>query len=200
MRCLRIPSFEYRRDRWRNGRGWTREILCEEGENWSLRCSVAEIDQDGEFSRFPGRCRLMALLQGEGLRLDFTDAPPIDLLPPHGRASYPGDAEVSARLRAGPCHALNIIYDPNRYEAQLLHRPLVGPMVFFAERDVRWLIYVLSGRAAGRHGETGAEAEVGDSLLLDAGGQPDGRFLLDGGGELLLVRLQAKRPVPCAGP
>jgi environmental stress-induced protein Ves len=195
MRCTLLPSFEYRRERWRNGLGWTREIHSDAAESWGLRCSVAEIDQDGAFSRFPGMHRDMVLLQGAGLRLLRPDAPSHELLPPHGRASYSGEDAVSAELIDGPCHALNLIHDPSQYEVELLHRPLVGPMVFFIEPSVTWLIYVLSGHAADKQQPKGPAAAVGDSLLLSAGeDSTGGRCLIDGGGELLLLRLRTRPP------
>lgn len=194
MRCTRLPSFEYRRERWRNGLGWTREIArSAPGEDWSWRCSVAELDADAGFSRFPGRQRLMALLQGSGMHLSLEGSEPLALMPPHGRARFSGDAEVSARLLDGPCHALNFIYDPARCEAEMLHRPLVGPMVFFSEPGESWLIYLLGGHAAGKHDREATRADSGDTLLLE-GSTAGSRFLLDGAGELLLVRLRQRAP------
>lgn len=199
MRCIAIPSYEYCRQRWRNGRGWTREILRAPGEDWAFRCSIAEIDEDGAFSSFPARRRLMVLLRGEGLDLHFGNGEVLALDPPHGRASYAGDAEVESRLRDGPCHALNLVHDPRRCEAELLHRPLVGPMVFFAEPEVSWLVHVLSGHAGRRRQGEAPLAQAGDSLLLLDDGE-GGRLLLDGAGELLLIRLRALHPdaVPAA--
>ncbi len=194
MRCTRLPSFEYRRERWRNGLGWTREILrSEPGEDWAWRCSVAEVDADGEFSRFPGRQRLMALLQGGGMELQVENGEAISLLPPHDRAAFPGDAEVRARLLDGPCHAFNFIHDPARCTAQMLHRPLVGPMVFFSEPAESWLIYLLNGHAAGKHDRAATRAETGDTLLLE-GDRHGGRVLLEGAGELLMLRLRQRAP------
>jgi environmental stress-induced protein Ves len=189
MRCRLLPAFEYRRERWQNGRGWTREILRDAHADWTWRCSVAEIDQDGAFSRFPERSRLMVLLQGEGLQLiEPEQGLTLPLLPPHGRLEYSGDLPLSARLCDGPCHALNLIWDPLRCAAELLHRPLVGPMVFFADDRACWLIYVLKGQARVRGGGDELLAGTGDSLWLSPDG-PDGRVLLDGGGELLLLRI-----------
>ena len=50
-----IPANEYRRERWRNQLGWTREI-CRNGDGnaWDWRLSIAEIEQDAAFSCFPG--------------------------------------------------------------------------------------------------------------------------------------------------
>lgn len=198
MRCTRLPCFEYLRERWRNGHGWTREIRrSAPGEDWAWRCSVAEIDSDGAFSRFPGRQRQMVLLQGAGLQLTIDGGEPLNLLPPHGRAAYPGDAAVEAALLDGPCHALNLIHDPARCEVDILHRPLVGTMVFFSDPAETWLIHLLSGHAAGRQSRHQARAETGDTLLLESDSKGD-RFLIDGAGELLLVRI--RRPAPDEAP
>lgn len=189
MQCTLLPACEYRRERWRNGRGWTREILRGGGPEWSWRCSVAEVDQDGPFSRFEGCRRLCVLLQGEGLSLSLPDRPTIELAPPHGRAELPGDAEAEARLRDGPCRLLNLLYAPTRCEASVLHRPLVGPMVFFPEPGVRWLVHVLAGEVL-RAAKGPPLARAGDSLLLAGTDPTASRHLLLGAGELLLFRIR----------
>ena len=67
-----IPANEYRRTRWKNGQGWTREILrMPDSDDWTWRLSIAEIEQDAAFSSFPGIDRELILLQGNGLRLAF---------------------------------------------------------------------------------------------------------------------------------
>lgn len=70
-----IPATEYRRERWRNQLGWTREILrLGDADAWSLRLSIAEIEQDAVFSAFPGIDRELVLLHGNGMRLQFGNA------------------------------------------------------------------------------------------------------------------------------
>ena len=50
-----IPASEYRRERWRNQLGWTREIYkSPDGGEWDVRLSIAEIERDSAFSAFPG--------------------------------------------------------------------------------------------------------------------------------------------------
>lgn len=69
-----IPATDYRRERWRNQLGWTREILrLGDADAWSLRLSIAEIEQDAAFSAFPGIDRELVLLHGNGMRLRFGD-------------------------------------------------------------------------------------------------------------------------------
>ena len=56
---------------WKNGGGVTRELLRlpAQGDDWTLRISVADIDADGPFSPFPGIARWFAVLTGAGVRL-----------------------------------------------------------------------------------------------------------------------------------
>lgn len=43
-----IAANEYRRERWKNGTGWTREILrMPDQTDWNWRLSIAEIERDG---------------------------------------------------------------------------------------------------------------------------------------------------------
>jgi len=56
--------------RWKNGGGWTRELLAwPHPADWILRVSVADIVADGPFSSFPGVDRWFGVLFGEGVRL-----------------------------------------------------------------------------------------------------------------------------------
>jgi len=56
--------------RWKNGGGWTRELLAwPHAPDWKLRVSVADIEADGPFSSFPGIDRWFGVLSGEGVRL-----------------------------------------------------------------------------------------------------------------------------------
>ena len=54
--------------RWRNGGGFTRELLAWPAvEAWRLRVSVAEVESDGPFSSFPAVERWFAVLDGNGV-------------------------------------------------------------------------------------------------------------------------------------
>jgi environmental stress-induced protein Ves len=185
-----IPANEYRRERWKNGAGWTREILRwpAQAEDWDWRLSIAEVDKDGPFSAFPGVDRELVLLSGEGMRLRFDDGEVAELQPPHDRVRFAGERVVQSELIAGPTQDFNLMWKRDRIEAQLLHRPLVGPMLFFAEPGVHWAVHVLAGRAAFKDRQPPVQLEQGDTALIDASGS--GRVLIDGGGELLLVRLR----------
>lgn len=186
-----IPSFEYRRERWRNGMGWTREILrVPDNDGWQVRLSIAEIEQDAAFSAFPGIERELVLLRGEGLRLRFADGVVHTLSPPHDRLRFSGEAQVSGELVDGLTHDFNLMWRRDSLDAALLHRPLVGSMFFFTEPAVAWAIHLLAGQAT-FEGEAGMPPlEAGDTAWLAAGARK--RFALRGGGELLAIRLSPR--------
>jgi hypothetical protein len=188
-----LPAHDYRRERWRNGLGWTREILRwpEGAEDWDWRLSIAEIEQDGPFSAFPGVERELVLLRGHGVRLRFDDGEIREALPPHGRVRFAGERAVQGELIDGPTHDFNLMWRRDQVEADLWHRPLVGSMVLFVEPGEHWAVHVLAGHAQ-CSGDDGRERLVAaDSLLLSANAQRR-RFAIDGGGELLLIRLRPR--------
>lgn len=191
MKIRLLPANEYRRERWKNGLGWTREILRhpENSDSWDWRLSIAEVDKDGGFSAFPGCDRELVLLSGEGMRLLFDDGENATLLPPHDRHRFAGERPLQAELINGPTHDFNVIWRRDAVAVQVLHRPLVGPMVFFAETSVRWFVYLLSGRAAFKDQPLPMNLEQGDSALIESG-ESGSRVILDGGGEVLLVKIE----------
>ncbi len=192
MEVTLIPANEYRRERWKNGLGWTREIYRHPAgsEDWDWRLSIAEVDKDGPFSAFPGVDRELVLLSGEGMCLHFEDGEQVELLPPHDRVRFAGERALGAELISGPTQDFNLMWKRDRVEASLLHRPLVGPMLFFADAGVHWVVYVLSGRAHFKDQPAAQILEQGDTALIDASGK--GRMLIEGGGEVLLVQIRTR--------
>ncbi|MEO5596233.1 MAG: HutD family protein [Lysobacteraceae bacterium] len=196
-----IPANTYRRERWRNGLGWTREIarfesadsgssatVDDAAPDFDWRLSIAEIERDCDFSRFPGCDRHLVLLTGNGVRLRLDDDEQIDVLPAHGRIAFAGERAVHCVLIDGPTHDFNVMVRRDRMAAQVLHRPLVGSMVFFREPGVSWAIHLLAGGA--RSKDQDLVLAPGDTLLLESDGAPSSRYIIDGAGEALLVRFQ----------
>ncbi|MFD0325789.1 HutD/Ves family protein [Lysobacter gummosus] len=196
-----IPANEYRRERWRNQFGWTREIVRmsrqtggadrpAEGEDWDWRLSIAEIERDAPFSAFPGIDRELVLLSGNGLRLRFNDGEAHELLPPHDKLRFRGEREVLGELLDGPTHDFNLMWRRDRVRAELWHRPLVGPMVIFAEPHHSWAVHLLAGQARFADDSGLPPLHAGDTAILAAGSERL-RHVLEGGGEVLLVRVAA---------
>lgn len=192
MRVQIVHAQEYRRERWRNGRGWTREIAeaSDAGGDPLWRLSVAEIAEDVRFSEFPGIDRHQVLLGGEGFRLAFADGVVKQVMPPHGQLSYPGEGAPDCRLVDGPVQVWNLFARRGAVAFEVLHRPLVGSMLFFPDDAVTWALYLLSGRAEFRDRPELAPLLPGDSALLSSPrNQEPHRLILGGGGELLAARL-----------
>lgn len=72
-----LPAAGYDTQPWKNGQGVTDEVLLlPEGasrDGFDLRISRAGIDARGLFSTFPGADRIITVIEGAGLRLDFGD-------------------------------------------------------------------------------------------------------------------------------
>ena len=186
-----VPANEYRRERWRNGAGWTREIAAEPAHGWAWRLSIAEIEQDAPFTRFEGIDREIVLLSVNGVRLHFDDGSVHALEPPHGRLRFAGEAGVHGALIDGATQDFNLMWRRDAIEAQLWHRPLVGPMVIFADPGTTWVVHLLAGQARFADDSGLRPLAQGDTALLQAG-DARLRHVLDGGGEVLLAQLRPR--------
>lgn len=185
-----IPAVEYRRTRWANGAGWTREIHAEpavDGEGWDWRLSIAEVAEAAPFSPFPGVDRELVLLAGAGMRLEFNDGERVDLRPPHGRHRFAGERALTG-TPDGPTQDFNLMWRRDRITADLWHRPLVGAMVVFADPHTCWAVHMIAGQARFADDSGLPDLLQGDTALLGAGAERL-RHVLDGGGEALLMRL-----------
>ncbi|TDK27456.1 HutD family protein [Luteimonas aestuarii] len=204
---LLIPANEYRRVRWKNGAGWTREICAcrmdgREGIDataWDFRLSIAEIEADAPFSSFPGIDRELVLLSGNGLSLQFDDGDAVTLLPPHDRARFAGERGVAGRLVDGRTEDFNLMWRREAVQATLWHRPLVGAMVVFVDAGDCWAVHLVGGQARIDGERFSAALEQGDTALLQAEAGRT-RHVIEGGGELLLVRIQPSALDDAANP
>ena len=190
--CSSVLRFgDYRRMRWKNGAGWTSEILrMPDRDDWDWRLSIAQIDEDAPFSAFPGVERELVLLDGNGLRLRFEDGAVHDLLPPHGRLRFSGERAAYGELLDGPTRDFNLMWKLDAVEAQLWHRPLVGTMVVFVAPGETWAVHLLAGQGRFADDSGLGALGAGDTAVLVAD-QARRRHVLDGGGEVLLVRVSS---------
>ena len=187
-----LPVSGYARMRWKNGAGWTSEILrMPDGEDWQWRLSIAEIESDAPFSTFPGVQRELVLLSGNGLRLRFDNGDTRDLLPPHDKIRFAGERAAIGELIDGPTRDFNLMWKRDAIDAQLWHRPLVGTMVVFVDMEEIWAVHVLSGHARFADDSVLGQLAVGDTAVLESAGARR-RFVLEGGGEILLIRVRPR--------
>ena len=92
---------------WPNGGGTTRELLRADDGSW--RISLADVTTDGPFSSFPGRHRLLTVVDGPVLALDVDGE--THGVEPHRPFAFSGDATVAASVPEGPVRVLNVIAD-----------------------------------------------------------------------------------------
>lgn len=190
LRLLR--AHDYRRMAWKNGGGITTEIARRDGEGdaFDWRVSIAEIAQDGDFSIFPDVDRELMLLDGGGVELLIGSDDPVALTQRYQKHAFPGEAPVSCRLLDGPTRDFNLMVRRGRYAAELLARPIVGAQLLFPAAGTTWLVHVANGHVVvNDHADLG-RIEAGETLLVEfsqSGGSP---LVLNGGGEIVLVKLR----------
>ena len=114
-----------------------------------------------------------------------------DLLPPHGRLRFAGERAAQGELLDGPTRDFNLMWKRDAVEAQLWHRPLVGTMVVFLEPGETWAMHLLAGQARFADDSGLGALAAGDTAVLVAG-EGRCRHVLDGGGEVLLVRVATR--------
>lgn len=190
-KLVHLRASDYQRVRWKNDGGWTTEIARDPAGNGDFRwrISIADIESDGPFSAFPGIARDLVLLAGNGIELDIDDASPLRLTERFQRVHFEGESRVDCRLIAGPTRDFNVMARRDAVRAEVVARPLVGSMVLFAEAGVVWIVHALSGHADARAGDATASIASGETLRIEFEDQPTGRVVIEGGGEIVLVRL-----------
>ena len=111
-------------ERWANGGGWTRTLLAwPDPARWALRISVADVEQAGPFSAFPGVDRWFAVLEGDGVRLATAGQASVVVRAGDEQLhAFPGDAATDCELLGGATRDLNVMV--RRREARATIRRL----------------------------------------------------------------------------
>ncbi len=154
---------------WKNGAGRTTEIAVYPAgaslDAFLWRVSIAHVERDGRFSRFPGIDRTIVLLDGGGMRLRSgrsdtrmtTRFAPKDL---------DGDDAIECKLIAGPCRDFNAMFRRG-YARGTVAVVRNGGMEFVPS------FHRLAFAAVGPHeccmpGHVPVRVEEGHALLVDA--------------------------------
>jgi environmental stress-induced protein Ves len=184
-----VASAAQRTEPWANGAGTTTVLASgpngPNGVDWQWRLSIARIEQDADFSPLPGVRRHFAVLDAP-LTLHFPDGRRQALL----RLAvdhFDGGQPPRAVLHEGPTRAFNLMLR-GKADGELLARPLNGAMVLPAQAGGHWFVYLLAGKASIDAGDERATLDQGQSLWIDP--LPGDRLRIDGGGEIILVRLR----------
>lgn len=112
---------------WKNGGGITREVLVHPPgagmDSFLWRISIADVEQAGDFSRFAGVDRIMAILSG---RLELTVGRTSTILDPASEPlPYPGDVPTFGRPLGGIVRDLNLM--ARRGDIRATMRRLAAP-------------------------------------------------------------------------
>jgi len=186
---LYLPAQESTRQRLEDDGSWLRTILDARHQG-GPRLALVDLEGPGRLPPLPGCARELVLLAGQGARLLGPAGAVASLAPPYGRARLEG-AGVAVEPETGALQLFELAW-PEAVEASVLHRPLVGALYCFTAPGTAWAIHLLAGAATIVGQGLACRLERGDSAWLPAG--PRQRYLLDGGGEALLVRLDTAQP------
>ena len=123
-------------------------------ETFDWRVSIAELSADGSFSSFPGIDRVIALLEGAGIRMRSRDGT-IDhrLTTPFTPFAFSGDQPIDATLIVGASRDFNVMTRRSHVRARVRvlrdheQLPETESGLLFAARG-RWRAQDRSGRRA----------------------------------------------------
>lgn len=158
-------SGDHRSMPWANGGGTTYEVASwppgSDLAGFDWRVSIAEIARGGPFSTFEGVDRVLLPLEGSGLEL-VVDGRVVPLVP-HHPVRFPGEADTSCSLSAGPTADLNVMTRRGRAAADLVVVRVAGPTAVPPVDDAVVVLVVLDGRVTAEDAELGAR----DAVLVD---------------------------------
>lgn len=134
---------------WKNGGGSTTEIALEPKgagfDEFDWRISLATISQSGPFSVFAGIDRTLALVDGDGVLLDFggerfvlSEADPI--------IEFPGEAAVHATITDGVTTDFNVMTRRTRCRHRLEAR-IVRGVDELRRRSATTLVFLADGES-----------------------------------------------------
>jgi environmental stress-induced protein Ves len=122
MYRLLTPS-DYRPMPWKNGGGRTIEIAAypigATLDEFLWRVSIADVERDGPFSRFPGIDRTIVLLEGAGMRLR-SGTRDIELTTRFVPHDLSGDDAIECTLVAGPSRDFNAMFRRGRARGRVV--------------------------------------------------------------------------------
>src|SRR5579872_5463470 len=147
MKLLR--EADYSTVPWKNGGGWTKEILKvpAEANSFDWRLSLATIENGGPFSSFIGYDRTLILVRGAGVELDFGGDGKAVLRAPGQLAAFDGAWQTHCTLIDGPSSDLNLMVARKRVEAQTRLLRLTAPEIIHTAGWEETLVCCIQGAA-----------------------------------------------------
>lgn len=136
----KLTLTDYKKMPWKNGQGVTFEIARDQGDtldDFGYRISMADVASDGAFSLFKNKARLLSVIDGAGIHLtidkdDEMTVKTFDVI------VFDGSSDVDSTLLDGAIRDLNVIYDPQLFDANL--QWLARPQTVNSRADKLWVL------------------------------------------------------------
>jgi uncharacterized protein len=168
MRVLRFAALHA--TPWKNGGGTTVELAVDPPgaglDAFAWRVSVAEVHTSGPFSRFEGIDRTLAILDGDGIALDFGDRvicvgrddPPV---------VFPGESPVIGRPLGGFVRDVNVMTRRAAWRSDVVRRIFASGETVPPEGEVR--IFVALGPCLAHCAGERVALRSRDAVVFDTG-------------------------------
>ncbi len=156
---------------WKNGGGTTLQLaISPKGaslEDFAWRISSAQVAVDGAFSSFPGADRSLAVLAGNGLRLQREDGRIETLHSGDAIAVFAGEEAIDAQLLDGPITDLNLMTRRGVWRHELQPMKLLGKQVLKNDAEVLLLWNAAQSTAEVWAGGVMHSLAAGNGLLIE---------------------------------
>lgn len=172
---------------WKNGCGVTRELACSPPgagfDDFTWRISIADVNASGPFSAFSGIDRVIALLDGDGMHLQFADGKVHALTEPLAPFAFAGEAQLHAELVGTPSRDFNLMLRRDRARGEI---DVLRASGIVATGSDSLLLYCAAG-----HWQLGDNCLLGsgDHVLLDSDMSGIPITMLQADGALLCVNI-----------
>jgi environmental stress-induced protein Ves len=157
---------------WKNGQGITREIAVarETDGRFLWRLSIATVDRTGPFSDFSGYDRIIMLLEGDGMVLDFGGHGRAVMAQPFVPQHFDGGWATHATLLGGPLTDFNVMTAKGRATAAVEVLSAGQEGIGLHHRETCTFFHVLAGAWDVTGYSLDGTLDDGDCLCVD--GEP----------------------------
>jgi len=191
-----IPASSLKETPWKNGGGSTKEIAIHplkssfEKSDFTWRLSTAEVKKPGDFSVFPDFERLLTIVKGEELILEFADLR--KTLKPGTVVKFHGEEEIACLLPQGPVTDLGLIFDPDQALTKMTLIELQGKPRSFSLTAPTVFFFCMEGEASSAvfPGEIENTLNVGDTLRVNPREEERIALFDPGGARCVLVAVE----------
>ena len=121
MKVSVLNTHHYLKMPWKNGQGYTLQLACshQTADFFDWRISIADVEQDSAFSFFEGKARAISILKGHGLILQNQNSQHEVQLKQNDVYCFSGEEPIYSKLINGAIQDFNLIYNPQKYTAQM---------------------------------------------------------------------------------